>query len=331
MISFIVIGQNEGWKITSCLESVFKTIRENNIEKFEVIYVDSKSMDDSVDRAKKFDEVNVFQITGKCNAAIARNIGADESKGDILFFIDGDMEIVPDFMSAILDDSGNLKFDSVTGHINDRFFTIDGKFLSEKPRTYKSQIPSQQIELTTSGGLLVIKRQLWEKAGGMRTKYKRSQDMDLVLRLQKLGVKTIRMPFLMAMHNTIDYRNVNRMWNMLFKGKLFYSSVLLRDHFFNKRFLIHSLRENYTSVFLLAGVLILLSTKTTFVPIVLYFGILLIRVGVNTRTAVKLNNYKFKSFYYLQRFIFQILRDISFLIAFFVYYPIEHQLIYSKK
>lgn len=93
MISFIIIGRNEGWRLEKCFTSVFKTIKKDNIESFEVIYVDSKSTDNSVNVAKSYEEIKVFQIVGVCNAAIARNVGAKEAKGDILFFIDGDMEI----------------------------------------------------------------------------------------------------------------------------------------------------------------------------------------------------------------------------------------------
>jgi glycosyltransferase involved in cell wall biosynthesis len=79
MISFIIIGRNEGWKLTKCLQSVFETIAYNKLKNAEVIYVDSKSTDDSIERAKAFDKVKVLLITGECNAAIASNIGAKEA------------------------------------------------------------------------------------------------------------------------------------------------------------------------------------------------------------------------------------------------------------
>ena len=56
---------------------------------------------------KNFNEVKIYIITGKFNAAIARNIGAKEAKGDV-FFIDGDMEILPDFLPLVYNEKWGL-------------------------------------------------------------------------------------------------------------------------------------------------------------------------------------------------------------------------------
>ena len=100
-ISFIVIGRNEGWKLTRCLKSIIELIKHNNLSSYEIIYVDSNSTDDSIRVAMSFNDINVFRISGIFNAAIARNIGARESTGDVLFFIDGDMELNKEFLPSV--------------------------------------------------------------------------------------------------------------------------------------------------------------------------------------------------------------------------------------
>ena len=85
-ISFIIIGRNEGWKLTNCLKSVFNTITYNKLDNYEIIYVDSKSTDNSIESVKQFKNVKIFQLTIDYNAAIARNVGANKSKGQVLFF-----------------------------------------------------------------------------------------------------------------------------------------------------------------------------------------------------------------------------------------------------
>ncbi len=59
-ISFIIIGRNEGWKLTKCLESVMRAIKFNRLSNYEVFYVDSKSTDDSIHRAKRFKTQRCF-------------------------------------------------------------------------------------------------------------------------------------------------------------------------------------------------------------------------------------------------------------------------------
>ena len=76
----------KGWKLNRCFESIFSTIDFNSINKYEIIYVDSKSHDNSIDIARKFKKIKIFSITGICNAAIARNIGAKEANGDCFIF-----------------------------------------------------------------------------------------------------------------------------------------------------------------------------------------------------------------------------------------------------
>ena len=102
MISFIVIGKNEGWKLKLCFDSIQNVVSQDGITDYEVIYVDSRSIDDSIQLAKTYPNTRVFMITGECNAGVGRNVGAKEAKGDILFFVDGDMEIQAGFLCKVL-------------------------------------------------------------------------------------------------------------------------------------------------------------------------------------------------------------------------------------
>ena len=93
MISFIVIGYNEGHKLKTCFKSIYKCVEFNRLPSYEVIYVDSKSDDKSLEIVKEFPSIKAFTILGDCNAAIGRNIGAIEAKGSILFFVDADIHL----------------------------------------------------------------------------------------------------------------------------------------------------------------------------------------------------------------------------------------------
>ena len=85
MISFIVIGRNEGWRLEKCFKGIYNFVDEEKITDYEVIYVDSRSTDDSIELSKQYGNTKTILITGECNAAIARNIGAKEASGDFFF------------------------------------------------------------------------------------------------------------------------------------------------------------------------------------------------------------------------------------------------------
>lgn len=246
-LSFIVIGRNEGWKLRRCLESVQHCIRQNGYVRSEVLYVDSKSTDSSLDVAASFPGVRAFQVTGAQNAAIARNIGAAESSGDVLFFIDGDMEIQADFLPLVYSEEAGLTHPFVSGNwINVHYASFD----TETPlaRMEKTGMRKDKYQFTV-GGLFLIERSVWFDAGGMRTKYRRSQDWELAFRLAAKGVFLLRKKEILAHHHTISPMLDNkRAWFFVLNGGRYFRAVIMRDHFFNRYQWAHFFKTHYTFV-----------------------------------------------------------------------------------
>ena len=83
-ISVIIPVKNMAGKIEQCLEAVFS----QSLSPHEVIVVDGRSVDGTVERAKRF-PVRVFdQDYGAAGAA--RQIGVEQAEGEYLAFTDGD-------------------------------------------------------------------------------------------------------------------------------------------------------------------------------------------------------------------------------------------------
>lgn len=326
MISIIVIGHNEGWRLSKCIESISRIVEEYKEQKFEILYIDSRSKDNSIERAKKLPGIKIIKLSGKMNAAIARNIGALEANGDVLFFVDGDMELQPDFLNHALNKKGELKYDALTGHLDDYFYDIDGKFIAASPRTYSNKIPVDVQKLKTNGGIFLIKKKIWGQVHGMNTKFKINEDIDLAIRLSKAGIITHRLPYLVTNHHTIDYRNEKRMWNMLWAGNGFYPGLLFRDHLFNKDVLKRVIRSEYTALLLFVFLISIVFGDLFMVTGISYIILLTARTVLHTRKA---NTKKNKIAYCFERFIFQFLLDISFWLGFLFFYPQENKLIYK--
>lgn len=248
MLSFIVIGKNEGWRLQKCLQSVRNVVQCDHIADWELIYVDSQSSDSSIEYAKQAGAL-VFLITGVCNAAIARNIGAKEAKGDILFFIDGDMEILPGFLPCVLEDEKTLRYPFVSGIFNDIQHDKDWNYVSTTRRHALKEGDPDAVEITT-GGLFLITHDLWNRVGGMDVRFRRSQDYDLGLRLAGQGVPLHRKSVVLANHYMQQYAI-----RQDYIPNVKYTALLLRKHW-RGTYLRIFVRQQYTTIILLLAVLL---------------------------------------------------------------------------
>ncbi len=326
-ISIIVVGKNDGLHLAKCLESIDKLIKIYIKYNFEIIYVDSKSVDQSIYLAKSYNYVKVFKIEGDTNSAIARNIGAEVSNGNILFFVDADMEIQPDFLKFSINDVGNLVSDFVTGHIDDCFYTNDNKFINIEPRTYKSEIPYSCEYLNYSGGMFMINREMWNLHGGMNTKFRRSQDINFTLRINRNNYKLVRLPVLAVLHHTIDYNNERRMWRDLFSGDNFYPGLILRYHIANLSLILKVIRSNYSALILMFYLISFVVKSYVVIFLYLYYFIIILRVFISISTAKSSRNV---FLYFLERIPYQLLSDLSFWIGFLLFFPKDKKLKYSR-
>lgn len=84
--SIIIPNYNKGDYVRECLDSIFNQTIDKS--KYEVIFVDDGSTDNSLEIAKNYD-VRLFQTNRKM-AGGARNKGIDNAIGEYLIFIDSD-------------------------------------------------------------------------------------------------------------------------------------------------------------------------------------------------------------------------------------------------
>lgn len=308
MISFIVIGRNEGWKLVLCLDSVIDTTKKNHIDDFEILYIDSLSTDDSVSIAKGYDKIRVFEITGKCSAAIARNIGAKEANGNILVFLDGDMKLNADFLCMAISENEKLIYPYLTGIYNHCHYNNHNTVIKERALNLAN---NEFIKVT--GGFFIITKMLWQKVGGMDNRLDRNEDIDLGLRLCKINVPPLMLAKVCINHYTSDNKMITDLLKYAFYYR--YPSVLTRKHLLNIHYLPMFLRMNYTSIFLFVAIFF---SFVDYYCILLYVLLILIRAFANqaNRNVVMILHY--------------LLRDVVFLFSFFTYYPGKSKVSYKE-
>jgi glycosyltransferase involved in cell wall biosynthesis len=227
MISVIVIGKNEGERLVKCLQSVQDTIMAYPALRFEVIYVDSASTDGSIETVmSRFPSVKAFKITGICNTAIARNIGARESSGDVLMFVDGDMKIRSEFLGHAIDEDGRLRYSPASGLREDHFYSPDGRFeqISVFPKTHKDTIFHR-----ICGGFFMIQKEQFEQCGRFDDRFACKQDSDLGMRLSSMGHPLLIRNSIASEHHSVPYSERDLKFQV---RDALYWGLYLRKHIF---------------------------------------------------------------------------------------------------
>lgn len=98
-ISVIIPAHNEEEYVGKCISSVLRN-NPNNI--LEILVVDNASSDHTKEIASEFPGVKVVREDKK-GISYARQKGFEESKGDILCYIDADSHVPEDFFGKVLD------------------------------------------------------------------------------------------------------------------------------------------------------------------------------------------------------------------------------------
>lgn len=234
-ISFVVIGRNEGAGIVRALQSVRHACNADGVTHYELIYADSNSTDDSVAQASQFQGVRVCRIRGASGAAIARNEGARMAVGSVLFFLDGDMELLPGFLRQLFTPVGKMVHPFMSGLWENWYYDVKGHFLNKQ--VYQKVWIDRPTFQSVTGGFFVMEKAAWLCLDGMDDRLVAGQDLDLGLRSAQNGILLLRIPFLAVRHHTVAYRNEQRKWKSLFALRDLYArSVLYRKHFLQNRY-----------------------------------------------------------------------------------------------
>lgn len=215
-----------------CLASIEKATRHSGVDRYELVFVDSGSTDGTPERVRELlgDKVTIVSVTGHKNAAIARNAGASVAQGDAFFFIDGDMEVGPDFLKAALGPDGLPLHPVTSGQLPEKFYDDNGNFLADGPDRYKVKADGYRSEL---GGISLIRRDVFEEVGGFKPELRVNEDVDLGLRLSEAGYKTYALARTMATHHTVEYFHWSRLGKMWVDGSMCFPGVIFRRHWFH--------------------------------------------------------------------------------------------------
>ena len=182
-ISVVVAAFNEEKYLTACLSSIVN--QEYPKDKFDITVVDNNSTDNTAQISREFG-VNVVEEKKQGNTFALRK-GMGDARGDIIAVTDADSQVPPNWLLLISKAFENPEIVAVTGRAN---VDIEPRMVG----TLMSAFYTGFINLSSwfgkpnlSGFNLAVRRDAFLKVGGINPLFAMSPDVELGLRLKKVG------------------------------------------------------------------------------------------------------------------------------------------------
>jgi len=227
MISVIVPVYNRGDKIKRAIDSVLS----QTFKDFELIIINDCSTDNSVQIINEFSDsrIKLLHTPKNSGAAIARNIGIKNAKGDIISFLDSDDFYEPEILEVsykLLNDSSDeigFMWTGLRYIYNNKIseFCWEPKFKENHYITFLNEL---HIGI---GCGISIKKIVFEKCGLFNESLPAAEDTDFFLRIsQNFGFKSSK-----AILINIDKSGIDRLSKNYKKNAIAYN-IFLIDNFF---------------------------------------------------------------------------------------------------
>lgn len=203
-VSVVIPTYNRKPILEKCLHALqVQKLSAASASGYEVVVVDDGSTDGTweflAERKNEFPHLRSFRQQHQGPAA-ARNLGIQQAQGDIIVFIDSDLVVTENFLQAHVDalKQGQKKLKS------DRFFTYGAVINTcnfHDPTSEPYKITDFSAAFFATGNVAIPKHWL-EKAGLFDTRFQLYgwEDLELGVRLKKLGLKLIKCPAALGYH-----------------------------------------------------------------------------------------------------------------------------------
>ena len=193
IVSVVVIGRNEGERLRACLASV-NAMHHDGFD-IELIYVDSNSTDNSIPIAEAAG-ARVLKIEGRPTAALARNTGWREARGELILFLDGDPVLDPDFVRTALPSFADESIAVVCGS---RRESHPERSLYNRVLDLDWNGPPGFVDYC--GGDALIRKSALELVRGYDPALIAGEEPDMCRRLRAHSLNILRMDIPMTMHD----------------------------------------------------------------------------------------------------------------------------------
>ncbi len=196
-LDVVMIARNQEWNVRRLIESVIA--RTANLPVADVILVDSASTDRTVDLATLY-PIRVIRLRDeqRLTAAAGRHAGLLQTDGDVVLFLDGDMELCAgwaDAALALLERDDQIA--AVSGQVIDQPANASSPLTNE--RSSEPAI-NDYDEVQHGGGAAAYRRDVLAQVGSFNPFLFSDEEPELCLRIRQTGYRIARLRQPIAYH-----------------------------------------------------------------------------------------------------------------------------------
>ena len=202
-LSVVLISRNQEWNIARLIESVLRETAP--IPTREIILVDSASTDRTTVIAAQY-PISVLKLRAEqhLSASAGRYVGYKRSTGDLVLFLDGDMELCEGWLDQALKViEARPDAAVVCGMVIDRPKDFQPSSTDQLPPP-----PAEgngMIEVPHGGGASLYRRSVLEEVGTFNPYLYSDEEPELCLRIRHSGYIVLRLLCPIAFHYSVTW------------------------------------------------------------------------------------------------------------------------------
>jgi glycosyltransferase involved in cell wall biosynthesis len=203
LVSVIIPNHNYAKTLGECLAAVF----DQTYQPLEVIVVDDGSTDDSVAVAKRFP--CRLERTANGGVSAARNLGARLGNGEILFFLDSDIQLRPDAVATAV---ALLESEPSAGMVCGVYDWVP--FVDDGPVERYKVLHGHYWRVRCAGetrmaflSLGAVRRPVFDQAGPLDESLRYTEDVEYGARLSVTS-RIVLSPYMVGRHDDDDRLSV---------------------------------------------------------------------------------------------------------------------------
>lgn len=187
---------NEEFNIARCIESILESTKDLNCE---IILIDSLSTDKTIEIAEKY-PITIIQFSDKEDASCgsAPQLGYQQSIGDFIYLIDGDMSMAPEFLNKAM---GFILADNSVAGVGGVLIDTSIETAEELRRAqHYAKIQTVKEVNSLGGGGLYRRSAIDSVLYFSHQSLKSCEEAELGVRLKNSGWKLFRLPTVAIYH-----------------------------------------------------------------------------------------------------------------------------------